>query len=84
MMKLAGHVASRRAGECMFNFGGTPGGKRPTGRPRRKYNYNTEMGLNKIGCAFMEWIDLAQDRGYWRAFVNMVMKYGFHEMLIHS
>jgi hypothetical protein len=42
---------------------------------------NIEMDLKEIGWDGMEWIDLAQDRGRWRALVDMVMNFGFHKML---
>jgi hypothetical protein len=37
------------------------------------YNYNIKMELREIGWGGMEWIDLSQDRGQWRALVTMVM-----------
>jgi hypothetical protein len=48
-------------------------GKRPLGRPRRRWADNIKMGLREIGWSGMDWIDLAQDRDQWRALVNMVM-----------
>jgi hypothetical protein len=42
-------------------------------RPRRKWMDNTKMGYREIGWSGMDWIDLAQDRDQWRAFVNTVM-----------
>jgi hypothetical protein len=52
---------------------GTPGGKRPLGRLRRRGVYNIEIDLREIGWDGMDWIELAQDRDQWRAIVNMVM-----------
>jgi hypothetical protein len=52
---------------------GKPVGKRPLGRPRRRWVDNIEMDLREIGCDGMDWIDLAQDRDRWRALVNTVM-----------
>jgi len=52
---------------------GKPEGKRPLGRPRRRGEDNIKMGLQKVGFAGMDWIDLAQDRDRWRALVNAVM-----------
>jgi hypothetical protein len=52
---------------------GKPEGKRPHGRPRRKLDDNIKMNLQQAECGGMEWIDLAQDRGRWRALVNAVM-----------
>jgi hypothetical protein len=47
-------------------------GKRPLGRPRRRWEDNTRMDLHEVGCGNMEWIGLAQDRDRWRAIVNAV------------
>jgi hypothetical protein len=49
------------------------GGKRPLGGPRRRWEDNIRMDLREIEWGGMDWIDLAQDRGQWRALVNMVM-----------
>jgi hypothetical protein len=49
---------------------GKPEGKRPLGRPRRRWVDNIKMDLRELG---MDWIDLAQDRDQWRALVNTVM-----------
>jgi hypothetical protein len=48
-------------------------GKRPLGRPRRRWEDNIRMDLQEVGCGGMDWIDLAQDRDRWRALVNGVM-----------
>ena len=50
-----------------------PAGKRPLGRPRRRWANNIKMDLREVGCGGMDWIDLAQDRDKWRALVNEVM-----------
>jgi len=52
---------------------GRPEGKRPLGRPRRRWKDNIKMDLLEVGCEGMDWIDLAQDRDRWRALVNAVM-----------
>jgi hypothetical protein len=52
---------------------GEPEGKRPLGRPRRKWVYNIKMDLSEIEWGGIDWIDLAQDRDLWRALVNTVM-----------
>jgi hypothetical protein len=49
------------------------GGRRPLGRPRRRWLDNIKMDLREIGWDGMDWIDLAQDRDQLRALVNMVM-----------
>jgi len=52
---------------------GKPEGKRPLGRPRRRWEDNINIDLQEMGCESMEWIDMAQDRDRWRALVNAVM-----------
>jgi hypothetical protein len=52
---------------------GKPEGKRPLGRPRRRWIDNIEMDLSEIALSVMDWIGLAQDRYRWRALVNTVM-----------
>ena len=48
-------------------------GKRPLGRPRRRWKDNIKMDLQEMGCWGMDWIELAQNRDKWRALVNAVM-----------
>jgi hypothetical protein len=50
-----------------------PEGLCPLGRPRRRWVDNIKMGLQEVGCEGMDWIELAQDRGWWRALVNAIM-----------
>jgi hypothetical protein len=50
-----------------------PGGERPLGRPRRRWENNIKLDLTEIGNDGANWILLAQDRIQWRAFVNTVM-----------
>ena len=52
-------------------------GKRPLGRPRRRLEDNIKMDLREVGCDPGEWIDLAEDRDQWRAYVRAVMNYVF-------
>jgi hypothetical protein len=52
---------------------GEPGGKRPLGRPRHRREDGIRMDLREIGWGSVQWIQLAQDRDCWRAFVNTVM-----------
>ena len=49
---------------------GKPIGKRPLGRPRRRWEDNIRMDLDEIGINAGNWVDSAQDRNYWRALVN--------------
>jgi hypothetical protein len=52
---------------------GKPEGKRPLGRPGRRWEDNIRMDLREIGWGSMDWLDLAQDRDQWRASVNTIM-----------
>jgi hypothetical protein len=73
-MRWDGHVA--RMGERRGAYRvlvGRPEGKRPLGRPRRRWENNIKMDLRETGIDGANWIQLAQDRVHWRAFVNTVM-----------
>jgi hypothetical protein len=50
-----------------------PEGRRPLGRPRRRWEENIKMDLREVGFGDVNWIHLAQDRDRWRAFVNTAM-----------
>ena len=52
---------------------GKPEGRRPLGRPRRRWEDNIKLDLREVGSEGTDWIDVAQDRDKWRAFVNTVM-----------
>ena len=73
-MRWAGHVA--RMGEERGTYRvlvGKPEGKRPLGRHRRRCVDNIRMYLHEVGCGFVDWIGLAQDRDRWRTLVSAVM-----------
>jgi hypothetical protein len=75
-MRWAGHVA--RMGEKMNTYRllvGKPDGKRPLGRPRRRWVDNIRMYLGEVGWGDVDWIGLAQDRNRWRALVNSVLNF---------
>ena len=57
---------------CRFLVG-KPEGKRPMGRPRRRWVDTTRTDLQEVGCGYMDWIWLAQDRDRWRMLVSAVM-----------
>ena len=54
---------------------GNPEGKRPLGRPRRRWEDNIKMDPPEVGCGSMDWIDVVQDRNRWRVLVNAVMNF---------
>jgi len=52
---------------------GKPEGRRPVGGPRRRWTDNIRMDLQEVGCGYMNWIGMAQDRDRWRTLVSAVM-----------
>jgi hypothetical protein len=73
-MRWAGHVARMGVVRCAYNILiGRPGGRRPLGRPRCRWEDNIRMDLREIGFGDVDWIRLAQDRDRWRALMNTVM-----------
>jgi hypothetical protein len=73
-MRWAGHVA--RMGEKRNAYRllvGKPEGKRPLGRPRRRWGDNIRMDLGEVGWGDVDWIGLAQDRNRWSALVSSVL-----------
>ncbi|KAJ4450411.1 hypothetical protein ANN_01835 [Periplaneta americana] len=73
-LRWAGHVA--RMGESRNAYRvlvGRPEGKRPLGRPRRRWEDNIKMDLREVGYDGRDWINLAQDRDRWRAYVRAAM-----------
>jgi len=75
-IRWAGHVA--RMGErrgVYRDLVGKPEGRRPLGRPRRRWDDNIKMDLQEVGCEGLDWIELAQDRDRCRALVKVVMNF---------
>jgi len=73
-MRWAGHVARMGEERGMYRFlVGKPEGRRPLGRPRRRWVDNIRMDLQEVGCGYMDWIGLAQDRDRWWTLVSAVM-----------
>jgi hypothetical protein len=73
-MRWAGHVA--RMGENRNAYRllvGKPEGKRPLGRPRRRWVDNIKMDLGEMQWGDVDWIGLAKDRNRWKALVNLVL-----------
>jgi hypothetical protein len=75
-MRWAGHVTltgeKRNAYRLLV---GKPEGKRPLGRPRRRWVDDMKMDLREVGWVDVDWIGLAQDRNRWRALVNSVLNF---------
>ena len=59
---------------------GKPEGKRPLGRPRRRWEDNIKMHLQEVGGGCGDWMELAQDRDRWRALVSMVRNFRVPKM----
>jgi len=73
-MRWAGHVARMDQERGVYRvLVGKPVGRRPLGRPRRRWVENIRMDLQEVGCGYVGWIGLAQDRDRWRTLVSAVM-----------
>jgi len=73
-MGSVGHVARMGVRRDVHRvLVGKPEGKKPLGRPRRRWEDNIKMDLHDVGCGGMDWIKLAQNRDRWRALVSVVM-----------
>jgi hypothetical protein len=73
-LRWAGHIARMEEGRSAFKIlTGTPKGF-PLGRPRHRWYDNIIMDLKEIVINTRNWVDLAQDRDYWRALVNASLK----------
>ena len=73
-MRWAGHVARTGVEREVYRvLVGKPEGRRPLGRPRRRWVDNIRMDLQEVGCGYMDWTGLAQDRDRWRTLVSAVM-----------
>jgi hypothetical protein len=73
-IRWEGHVARMGEGRSVYRVSvWRPEGKRPLGRSRHRWRDNIKMDLREIGIDGAKWIQLAQDRVQWRAFVSTVM-----------
>jgi len=73
-IRWAGHIEHMGQIKGVYRIlVGRSEGKSTLGRPRRIWENNIKMDLQEVGCGGMDWIELAQDRGRWRALVNAVM-----------
>jgi len=80
-MRCAGHVASLGQGRVMYRvLVGKPEGKRPMGRPRRRWEDNIKIDLQEVGGGCGDWMELAQVRYRWRAIVCTVMNFRVPKM----
>ena len=76
-MRWAGNMARMEEGRGVHKvLVGKPEGKRPLGRPRRRWEDNIKMDLDEVGRGCGDWMELAQDRESWRALVSTVMNFG--------
>ena len=73
-LRWAGHVARMEEGRSAFKIlTGKPTGKRPLGKPGRRWEDNIRMDLEDIGINAGNWVDSAQDNDYWGALVNAAL-----------
>ena len=80
-MRWAGHVARMGQERGVYRvLVGKPEGKRPVGRPRRRWEDNIKMDLLEVGGGYGDWMELAQDRDRWRALVSTVMNFRVPKM----
>jgi len=75
-VRWAGHVARMGEDRDVHRvLMGKPEGKRPLGRPRRRWEDNIKMDLQEVGGSRRDWMELAQDRDRWRALVGTVRNF---------
>jgi hypothetical protein len=75
-MRWTGRVARMGEGRGVYRvLVGKSEGKRPLGRPRRKWEDDIKMDVQEVGCGCMDNIELAKNRDRWRALVNVVMNF---------
>jgi len=80
-MRWAGNVAPMGEGRGLHRvLVGKPEGKRPMGRPRRRWKDNIKLDLQEVGGACGDWMELAEDRDRWRALVSKVMNFRVPKM----
>jgi len=78
IMRWPGHVARMGEERGVYRvMVGKPERRRPLGRPRRRWVDNIRMDLQEVGCVYMDWIGLAQERDRLRTLVSAVMNLRF-------
>ena len=76
-IRRVGHVTCMEEGRSVHKIlVGKPEGKRPLGRPRRRWEDNIKMELQEVGRGCGDWMEVAQDKDSWRALVSTVMNFG--------
>ena len=76
-MRWTGHVARMGEERGVYRvLVGKPEGRKPLGRPKRRRVDNIRMDLQEVGCGYVDWTGLAQDRDGWRKLVSAVMNLG--------
>ena len=72
--EMGGVCSAYGGGERRIHgFGGETEGRRPLGRPNRRWEDKIKMDLQEVGCGVTDWMELAEDADRWRALVNAVM-----------
>ena len=80
-MRWAGYVARMREGRGVHRvLVGKPEGKRPLGRPRRRWEDNIKMDIQEVGGSCGDWMELTQDRDSWRVLVGTVRNFRVPKM----
>ena len=80
-----GHVARMGVGRGVYRaLVGKPEGKRPLGKPRRRWEDNIKMDLQEVGGGCGDWMELAQDKDRWRELVSTVMNFRVQKIRVIS
>ena len=75
-LRWAGHVVRMEEGRgALKSLTGTSTGNRTLGRPKSRWGDNMKIVFKEIGINTRKWVDLAQDRNYWSALVNLALKF---------
>jgi len=72
-LRWGGHIARIEVRNAFKILTGIPAGKIPLGRPRLRWEDNIKKDIKEIGVNTRNWVDLSQDRNYWRALVNAAL-----------
>ena len=75
-LRWGNHIVRKEEGRSAFKIStdtSIPAGKRPLGRPRRRWEDNIRLDFKEIGINTRNWVDLSQDKDYWRTLVNAAL-----------